>query len=51
VPFGFEEDVLNTDLTKAITQEFQSTATAGKAAGQVAPTEELASCDFLNAQA
>ncbi len=50
VPFGFEEDVLNTDLTKAITQEFQSTATAGKAAGQVAPTEELAFCDFLNTQ-
>ncbi len=48
--FGFEESVLVTDLTKAITQEFQCTATAGKAVGQVASTEEFASYDFLNAQ-
>ena len=36
--------MLDTGLTKAITQEFQPTAKAGNAAGQAAPTEELASC-------
>jgi hypothetical protein len=42
MPIGFEEDELDTDLTKAITQEYQSTVSDGNAAGQAAPTEELA---------
>jgi hypothetical protein len=40
-----------TDLSKAITQELQSTVTAGNTTGQAAPTEDLASCDIHNAQA
>jgi hypothetical protein len=51
VPIGFEEDEFDTDLTKAITQEYQSTVSAGNAAGQAAPTEELATGVIHNAQA
>jgi hypothetical protein len=51
VPIGFEEDELDTDLTKGITQEYQSTVSGGNAAGQAAPTGELAAGVIHNAQA
>jgi hypothetical protein len=51
VPIGFEEDELNTDLNQRLTQSLQSTISDGNAAGQAAPTEELAACVIHNAQA
>ena len=43
--------MLDTALTKAITQEFQPTDKAGNTAGHAAPTEVLASCVIHIAQA
>ena len=51
VPIGFEKDELYTDLNQRLTQSLQSTVSAGNAAGQAAPTEELAAGVIHNAQA
>jgi hypothetical protein len=51
VPIGFEKDELYTNLNQRLTQSLQSTVSAGNAAGQAQPTEELAAGVIHNAQA